>query len=365
MGMSHIPSLDPRHPRPRPHIELTRLFELILSLGALRFALRFLDLFGDGQSAIDIYQLLPRVLQFIGAPWFAGSAFVVGFAGLIWQAWVQAKFPESVPANVLVDPYTRLPIRSETKIWPTVKRPFCACIAGVCLAGVAWAYYRTPLGTYIRVEPPPRVTVNPPIPPDLHFGRRQPEQSKEHQLKHSIPPVPNPSPYVPPSIQPTTIQRQPTRTDSSAVSPYKELTDVYRQAVELDANWQQAILQVNQDFARPYKVRPSRPMPKELPDSLLQNIVDADSELTYRYQSLLPMIQKASDDAIDYMNLTPNQKADDQRTLKQANIQALGKTPIVELQKNQPNRQQFQVIVEYLGKLKDQLGNYPDLVSRP
>ena len=88
--MGHIPSLDPRDKYPRPRPGLIRLFEFILGLGVFHAALRILDLFGEGQAVLDIYKLLPHVLQFLGAPWFAGCAVIAGFAGLIWQAQVPA-----------------------------------------------------------------------------------------------------------------------------------------------------------------------------------------------------------------------------------------------------------------------------------
>jgi hypothetical protein len=131
--MNYIPSLEPRGSHPRSNPSLVRLFELIMAWGAIRFVLRILDMSGEGEAAVHIYNLPPHTLQFLGSPVFSGLAIVAGFAGLIWQAARQAARPKSIPEIQIVHPVTKLLISSKPRIWPKIRRPTWTCvIAAAC-----------------------------------------------------------------------------------------------------------------------------------------------------------------------------------------------------------------------------------------
>jgi hypothetical protein len=187
--MSHIPSLEPRTPQPRPNPGLIGVFEVIMALGVIRFVIRALDMFGEGEAALDIYRLLPNSIQFLGNPVFSSLAIVAGFAGLGWQAARQAKSPTYIPKRQLVDPFTKLPISSKPRIWPKVKRPVWVCIIAVVVAIPIWASYKTPLRLLILGEPQLGATIKYPIPPVLDYA---PQPPKNHDKVPAVAPRPSP-----------------------------------------------------------------------------------------------------------------------------------------------------------------------------
>jgi len=184
--MSHIPSLEPRDPRPRPSPGLVSLFQVLVAWGIIPFLLRALDLFGEGEAAMDIYNLLPHFFQFLGSPVFAGLTIFVGFAGLIWQG---NRAIEPIPITQLVHPYSKLPIRSKTRNWPKIKRPFWACVIAIALAVSIWACYRTPLRSLVFLDKMPEIAGNEQVPPTLQYPAEQPTNLSKLPSTSSVPPA--------------------------------------------------------------------------------------------------------------------------------------------------------------------------------
>jgi hypothetical protein len=198
--MSHIPSLEPRGPQTRPNPALVGGATVVFLWGVLRIALSALDLFGKGEAAVDIYKLLPKLLQFLGHPAFSGVALVVGFAILIWQA---KDFKPASPVQ-LVHPTTKLPVRSKPQIWPKIKRPVWTCAVAIAIAIPVWACYRTPLRNFVFVQPRPQNVIPVPTPPVI--GPSAPE--KNPPKRKTVPTAPPVKTLVPPQ-KPTIVPSQP------------------------------------------------------------------------------------------------------------------------------------------------------------
>ncbi len=203
--MSHIPSLEPRDQYPRPSLGLVRLFEIVMGWGVLRFALRMLDIFGEGEAAVDIYKLLPHTFQFLGNPAFSGFAIVAGFAGLIWQAMRQAKSPSFIPIRQLVHPDTKLPVSSKPRIWPKIKRPVWTCVFATIVALFIWACYKTPLQNFVFVQQFPARAIPIPTPPLINASGFKKNQSNGKKKPIG---VPIQASATPPTVAPS----QPTQT---------------------------------------------------------------------------------------------------------------------------------------------------------
>jgi hypothetical protein len=165
----------------------------------------------------------------------------------------------------------------------------------------------------------------------------------------------------PPVPQPTTPNPStPTSNQSSlspGISPYEDLSKINDHLVILDRQWRRDILTVNQDFTRKSKDSGEHTPPK-LPDQLAQNLIDDEDAETEDYNETRPQILRVHDAAIDYMHFTPNQRADDAGKFKQADEQALKKTAIVNLEKDQAKENQFEGMKEYIAGLLHQLGDY-------
>lgn len=195
--MSHVPSLEPRGPQPRTNSTLVGGATVFFLWGVLRLALSALDLFGRGEAAVDIYKLLPNLLQFLGHPAFSAVALVLGFAVLIWQA------KDSKPASPkqLVHPITKLPVRSKPQIWPKIKRPVWTCVIAVAIAVPVWACYRTPLHSFIFVNKMPETAIPTPPPPAIELSAPK-ENPPKDRAGPVAPPVKMPMAPEKPTVAP-------------------------------------------------------------------------------------------------------------------------------------------------------------------
>ena len=211
--MSHIPSLDPRGPHSRSNPWLIHIFEGVLTWGAIRLALRGLDLFGKGEAAVDVYRFLPHFFYFLGTPIFSGLAILSGFAGLIWQAAKQARIPDSIPKYQLVHPDTKLPISSKPRIWANIKRPVWASVAAILIAIPIWACYKTTLRHFIFVDRLPNAAIKyPTVPQDLRYASEHFSGPTEKPLKAK--PI-----SVPMAAVPYTPQQQSTPSSTLSSAP--------------------------------------------------------------------------------------------------------------------------------------------------
>jgi len=158
--MYTIPSLDPRGSQSVPRRKVVRVSEVLIGLGTFRFFLWLLDMIGRGESAIDIYRFLPKVLSFLGHPAFSGCAAAVGFALL----WLTAKNSERITTSVLVHPYTKQPFTRP--IYPAFRRAALACLAASIVAVLVCLCYKTQLRSYILIEELPHAGVSGPPAPE-------------------------------------------------------------------------------------------------------------------------------------------------------------------------------------------------------
>ena len=80
--------------------------------------------------------------------------------------------------------------------------------------------------------------------------------------------------------------------------------------------------------------------------------------MTVEYATIQPQIRKAREDAVNYMNLTPNEIAKDTSRFQKADGAASSRTPILKLQNNQPNLGRFSDLINYLSDTLHKLGDY-------
>ena len=212
MGTSHIPSLEPRDPLPRPSRGRMGLLTFLLTWGFIRSILRTLDWFGEGESAVDIYNLLPHFFQFLGSPIFSFVAIVFGFSGLIWQA-RHDEDSRPIPATQLIHGITKRPIRSRRRVWPIIKLPVFAVLVAIIVALPVWACYKTQLRSFIFVDKLPLASLNDPIPPDIVYAPKPPLKPSK-PLEPTLVPVPS----THPPTSPPTVAAQPAQV-APAVKP--------------------------------------------------------------------------------------------------------------------------------------------------
>jgi hypothetical protein len=170
--------------------------------GVLNFALRVLDIFGKGESAVDIYKLLPHFIQFLGNLVFSGLAIAAGFAGLIWVAVREAWVPSSIPVHQLVHPDTKLPVSSKLRIWPKIKRPVWTCVLVFIVALLIWSCYKTPLRNLVFIQQFPKNVIPIPLPPVIEASAPKENPSKG-KVNPVAPPVKIPMAQEKPTIAPS------------------------------------------------------------------------------------------------------------------------------------------------------------------
>jgi hypothetical protein len=156
--MNPIP-LEPRGRfRPRPWI--VRLSEVLLGWGLGGYILRLLDTVGRGESAMDIYNLLPHLLGFIGHPAFSAVLIFVGFGML----WIFAKGSERASVSQLVHPVTKLPLINP--IYPAFRRAVWTLAVSLLVSLAIWSFYKTSAHSYVLDEPLPSLSARAPKPPE-------------------------------------------------------------------------------------------------------------------------------------------------------------------------------------------------------
>jgi hypothetical protein len=166
--------------------------------GVLKAAIWVLDWFGRGESAMDVYKLLPGFLSFLGNPAFSLVVLVVGFTILSWQA--KSEPLPSSPKQI-VHPTTKLPVSSERRIWPIIKLPVMMCIIAILVAIPIWACYKTPLRNFAFVQPLPKNVI--PMPPpviEVSVPNVNQDKSKANSVIPSVkvPAIPEKGAVAPP-----------------------------------------------------------------------------------------------------------------------------------------------------------------------
>ncbi len=90
-------------------------------------------------------------------------------------------------------------------------------------------------------------------------------------------------------------------------NPYNRIGELHQRMQNLSYEWSGALQRIDQDRARPYKMGLPGPMPAQLPVDLAQRLKDLDEQYGSQYANLDMEIAKAHQDAVSYMNLTPNE----------------------------------------------------------
>lgn len=141
-------------------------------------------------------------------------------------------------------------------------------------------------------------------------------------------------------------------------NPYQRIGELYQRVQYLSYDWYGALQRMDQDRARPYKMGMPGPMPKQLSINEAQRLKDTDEQISSQYASLGAEIVKAHQEAISYMNLTPNQISEDEASFSSANSVAGRRMTVDELLNCNTNRGRFQPIGTYLQQLQHRLGDY-------
>lgn len=143
-------------------------------------------------------------------------------------------------------------------------------------------------------------------------------------------------------------------------APYEEVKDMHARIDVLSQQWTQDIVQLQRQFAEPYKYGPLRgqPFPKTLPDVLVDRLNRQAWEITGRYTELQPALQKARQDANTCMQLTPNQQIEDIGQYNAANRGALEPPSVATLQNNTPDTSRFNPMTNYLTNLEHKVGDF-------
>ena len=189
--MSHIPSLEYRG---RQHPVWVRIGQVLLSSSIVQFLLRIVDSVGRGESAMDIYAHLPRLLHFIGNPYFPVIVMAAGLFILWCQGWKSQLQP---PKSVLIHGITKEPFQLKYRMWPSLRHALWACVWALVIVVPAVVVYKSPIRNFIFVEPLPVYAKVPPPPPTLiKVGGPTPVPSAatsghyKKQITQSLPSVP-------------------------------------------------------------------------------------------------------------------------------------------------------------------------------
>lgn len=189
--MSRIPTLEPRGSGSRPKPILLLVGKFVTGFGLVRFLLWVLDLFGRGESALDIYRLLPHFLAFLGTPTFSGLSIVTGFVIL----GLQGHSFEKAPKKEIIHPRTLQPIRRKSRMTPGMKHAVWALIGATIVALPIWAVFRTPLITHLHFPAKsntPAEVLAPQLPPPPPVSQPEPSKLSHPPNKSVSPPRPRP-----------------------------------------------------------------------------------------------------------------------------------------------------------------------------
>jgi hypothetical protein len=382
LTMSHIPSLEYRG-KPRPI--LLRIGQVLLGSASVEGFIRaikwIVDLVGRGETTVDIYNYLPRLLHFLGNPFFFLASLAAGFLIL----WAQGKnFEGATPKPVLIHGVTKEPLRIKYRIRPTMRLSIWAVVVGLALAVCIEVPFGTPLRRYIFVQLLPELPTRGPLPPAVEpnaprqtplNGRASPAPvaaSAEPTPVQSQPTKDSTFPSQPPSQatqqplpqNPPTPAAQPRPSNDQTVSVYQEVNLVWGKVSFLDTGWQGALGEAEKNF----NLRAQRNEPAEESQALYQQeIYDYLSPVEPRWNALEPQVQQACRDAVRVMRmpgarqLTPNEW---QRELNNcgaavAAVRNDGFT-VQNIVKHNIDAKRFVPLAEYLEGLAKRLGDYPE-----
>ncbi len=208
----HIPSFSDRVRTGRPI--LLRSGQVLVFWGVFDFVLklvnRVLDLFGKGESLIDLYRTLPEVLKILENPIVGAAAIIFGFGAL----WHQGRTlgVNSRSAVVLFDPHHR-PV-SGPRTTPALKRALWTSMFAVALAAVIWTALETPVRDLLFLR---KLTVQI-TPPSVANPRYH---SETHRLALASPLNPN-SPRA--LVRPPTVETRPEPAPMVSAQPISATT---------------------------------------------------------------------------------------------------------------------------------------------
>lgn len=292
--MSHIPKLEPRpgDPEPTPKHWLLRVATAFFGLGCIRWMVSGLDLIGRGESAMDLYKSLPKVILIIGHPAFGAIATVVGMVMFYFYGKTDTVVARS---STIIDPNTKRPVEKHGDPRKLLfQRTGKVFLVALCLALIVWFGYAGPIGNYIFVSNMPTLAISVPIPPDLHYTPRSSQRiasgekplviSPAPETKPAVPVAPTPPPIVlpRPSPQPPTTPGGP---DSPMICPKEGQTIVGEWSIgrtgmsmnEFDFGYN--IEGVVYNSLNQYLRQSIHPEPKRLTLAQLKNAISAIDEI--------------------------------------------------------------------------------------
>lgn len=194
---------------------LVRISESGIAYGAFTGAVRLLDTYGRGESAMELYKFLPTSLQFLGNPLLSPLLIVLGFLSLhLLNRKTKAFSPQ------LINPETRRPFEPSSR--PVLFRLALAVAIPTVIAFGFWILLRFVAPTYAEVTELP---ISPAAPGSPAAAMRDPEQITDSTARHA--PVhknpqrvartsqPTSQPPAQTEQQPSTQQSEPTRAPST------------------------------------------------------------------------------------------------------------------------------------------------------
>lgn len=296
----HIPSFSDRVRTGRPI--LLRSGQVLVFWGVFDFVLklvnRVLDLFGKGESLIDLYRTLPEVLKILENPIVGAAAIIFGFGAL----WHQGRTlgVNSRSAVVLFDPHHR-PV-SGPRTTPALKRALWTSMFAVALAAVIWTALETPVRDLLflrklTVQITPPSVANPRYHSETHRSALASPLNPNSPRALVRPPTvetrPEPAPMV--SAQPisaTTHQQTP-----QYPSAYQEVRAAILAVKTFnEATWQSGFIEATrQRDSGGGHVFPSLPI-------IVDRTARFDDSVTLQWRNdIEPQVRKAREDAMQQL----------------------------------------------------------------
>ena len=201
------------------------------------------------------------------------------------------------------------------------------------------------------LEPTPPLP-SPKAPPDLHYMPNQ----RGTKPSEAYPAPEKPATSAPVAQQPSAPPRP---SPQPPGSPYAQAMIMQIKMVQLNQFYRQSGARITKVFNDSY-MSGREPIPeKGIPNEVVQKLQDADMNFTVGYFTERSNLQKLHDDAVAYMNLSPNQKAEDEKQFNAADAQARQSTPVPTLQSGHLNTDRFAAMITYLDGLVTKLADYP------
>jgi len=183
---------------------------------------------------MDIYAHLPRLLHFIGNPYFPVIVMAAGLFILWCQGWKSQLQP---PKSVLIHGITKEPFQLKYRMWPSLRHALWACVWALVIVVPAVVVYKSPIRNFIFVEPLPVYAKVPPPPPTLiKVGGPTPVPSAatsghyKKQITQSLPSVPvqnNMLPQKQPASAPPTTTNEASRNEPPAEGDRERLAEAF------------------------------------------------------------------------------------------------------------------------------------------